>query len=107
MPVERVNEQSTAYLAVTFLDREGAAQAPASISYRIDDQATRTQIRDDTPVTPPASSIEITLAPADNTIVSPINEVEAHEVTVTATYGVADAVRSVYVYQVANLRAVE
>lgn len=104
--MERVNEQSTAYLAVTFLDRESAAQAPASISYRIDDQATRTQIRGATAVTPAASSIEITLAPADNVIVSAINEIEAHEVTVTATYGATDVVRAVYVYEIVNLRAV-
>ena len=46
--MERVNEQSTAYLTVSFRDKAGALATPAAISYRVDDEATRTQIRGDT-----------------------------------------------------------
>lgn len=104
--MERVNEQSTAYLTVSFRDKTGALAAPTTISYRIDDAATRQQIRDSTAVTPVASSVEITLEPADNTIVSPAREIEMHVVTVVATYGINDEVRASYPYEVLNLHFV-
>ena len=102
--MEQVNERSTAYLTVTFKDKAGAAQQPTAASYRIDDVATGAQIRADTPLTP-GTSVEITLTPADNAVVSPRLEVEKHVVTVTGTYGEDDAVRAQYVYEVVNLQA--
>lgn len=103
--MEQVNEGSSAYLTVTFKDKAGLAQEPTAASYRIDDVATGTEIRDDTDLTP-ADSIEIALTPADNAIVSPRLPVERHVVTVTGTYGEDDAVRAQYVYEVVNLQAV-
>lgn len=103
--MEQVNERSTAYLTVTFKDKAGAAQQPTAASYRIDDVATGTEIRADTPLTP-GTSVEITLTTADNAILSPRLEVEKHVVTVTGTYGENDAVRAQYVYEVVNLQAV-
>lgn len=103
--MEQVNERSTAYLAVTFKDKAGAAQQPTTASYRIDDVATGAQIRGDTALTP-GTSVEITLTPADNAILSPRLAVEEHVVTVTGTYGENDAVRAQYVYAVLNLQAV-
>ena len=44
--MEQVNERSTAYLTVTFKDKDRAAQQPTAASYRIDDVATGTEIRD-------------------------------------------------------------
>jgi len=102
--MEQVNERSTAYLTVTFKDKAGAAQQPTTASYRIDDVATGTQIRADTDLTP-GTSVEITLTPVDNAVVSPRLEVEKHVVTVTGTYGEDDAVRAQYVYEVVNLQA--
>lgn len=101
--MERVNEQSTAYLSVSFRDKAGALATPTAISYRIDDVATGQEIRDDTAVTP-ASSVEITLTPNDNAMVSAAREIEVHAVTVDATYGASDAVRARYLYEVANLQ---
>ena len=104
--MEQVNERSTAYLTVTFKDKAGAAQQPTAASYRIDDVATGQEIRDDTAITPAASTVEITLTPADNAMVSATRPIEVHALTVTATYGDADAVRGVYLFEVANLMAV-
>ncbi len=104
--MERVNEQSTAYVTAAFRDKTGAAATPTAISYRIDDVATGQEIRDDTAITPAASTVEITLTPADNAIVSATRPIEVHALTVTATYGDADAVRGVYLFEVANLMAV-
>ena len=103
--MERVNEQSTAYVTATFRDKTGTAATPTAISYRIDDVATGQEIRDDTAITPAASTVEITLTPVDNAVVSPRLEVEKHVVTITGTYGEDDAVRAQYVYEVVNLQA--
>ena len=62
--------QSTAYVTAAFLDKTGTAATPTAISYRIDDVATGQEIRDDTAITPAASTVEITLTPADNAMVS-------------------------------------
>lgn len=104
--MERVNEKSTAYLSVTFRDKAGAAQAPTTASYRIDDVTTGQQVRDDTDIASPASTVELTLTVADNTLKNPIATTEQRRVTVTAEYGAGDAVRAEYIYEVINLAGV-
>jgi hypothetical protein len=101
----QVNEKSTAYLTIGFLDKAGALQTPASIVYRIDDELTRTQIRGDTTLTPTAT-VEITLTPADNAVRSASLAVERHIVTVIGAYGADDQVTAQFVYEVLNLQAV-
>lgn len=104
--MERVNEQSTAYLTVSFRDKAGTLATPTTISYRIDNIETGQEIRDDTAVTPAASSVEITLTPADNTLADPNRQYAHHRITVVATYGASDAVRAEYAYKVMNLQKV-
>ena len=104
--MERVNEKSTAYLTVTFRDKAGAAQAPATATYRIDDVATGQPVRSDTDISAPDSTVELTLTVTDNTLKNPIAAAEQRRVTVTAEYGSGDAVRSEYIYEVINLAGV-
>ena len=101
--MERVNEKSTAYLTVTFRDKAGAAQAPASARYRIDDVATGQQVRDDTDIDAPGSTVELRLEVEDNTLKNAIAAAEQRRVTVVAEYGAGDAVRAEYIYEVVNL----
>lgn len=103
MGLEVVNEGGTAYLTVTFLDRDGAAQAPASVSYRIDDVASGQEVLGDTDVSP-GSSVLITLRPSDNAMVNAERHRERRRVTVTAVYEVDDALPDAYDYVVRNLR---
>lgn len=100
--METVNEQSTAYLTVTFKDKAGAAVSPASASYRIDDVQSGTAVRADTALTP-AAQVEITLSPTDNTLVDPTKRQEIRRLTVTGVYGASDKVSAKYDYQLANL----
>jgi hypothetical protein len=103
--VFEVNEGSTAYLSVTFLDKAGAAQEPLSVTYRVHEMATGAQIRAETSVTPGAT-VEIALAPADNVVLHQAALYETHVVTVVGTYGASDAVQSQCQYRVRNLRVV-
>ena len=101
--MERVNEKSTAYLSVTFRDKAGAAQAPATATYRIDDVATGQTVRGDTDIGTPDSTVELTLTVDDNTLKNAIAAAEQRRVTVVAEYGAGDAVRAEYIYEVVNL----
>jgi hypothetical protein len=103
--MEQVNERSTAYLTVTFRDKAGATAAPSTISYQVEDVDSGVAIRAATAVAP-AESVEIVLAPSDHVILGNGFRDERRCVTVEATYGADDAVRSQVVYRVVNLRAV-
>lgn len=102
--MDRVNEGTTAYLTVSFLDKAGAASAPSAVSYRIDCLTSGAQIKDDTSASASAS-VEITLSAADNALQSQARARERRRVTVTGTYGAADAVVDQYDYEIVNLGA--
>lgn len=104
--MDRVNERSTAYLSVSFRDKAGALQSPSAITYRVDDEATGAAIRAETPISAPASEVEIVLTPADNAMRAPRLAVERHVVTVIGSYGDDDQVTAQFVYEVINLQAV-
>lgn len=103
--MDAVNERSTAYLTVTFRDKAGAAQAPASASYHIDDVGSGLEVRGHTPLTA-AATAEITLTPADNALRNQAASYEERRVTVEAEYGAGDAVRAEFRYRVINLAGV-
>jgi hypothetical protein len=103
--MEHVNERSTAYLSVTFRDKDSVEQAPSAVTYRVDDVDSGAEIRESTSIAA-AGTVQITLTPSDNVIVGENHEKELRRVTVEATYGADDAVREQFLYAVKNLRAV-
>ena len=100
-----VNEKSTAYLTVTFKDKDGNEQAPTSATYRIDDVDSGTEIKTDTALSV-AASVEITLTPDDNAILDSGQSYEKRRVTIKASYGASDGVNEEYLYRVKNLAKV-
>jgi hypothetical protein len=100
-----VNEKSTAYLTVECLDKNGAAAAPSALSYQIHDVASGEEVRAPTALGA-AAEVEITLTPADNTLVNTSRDRETRRVTISATYGASDQVHDVYEYDVKNLVAI-
>lgn len=105
MAIEVVNEDTTSYLTIQFFDKTGAAATPASISYRVDCLTNGREVRAWTsfPGTP-ASSIELTLTPGDNAILSPQNGSERRVIQIVASYGADDQYHGEFVYDVENLR---
>lgn len=104
--MERVNEKSTAYLTVTFRDKAGAAQAPTTVKYKIDDVATGEQVRAEEEISSPDDTIELRLEVGDNTLLNGIAKTEQRRVTVVAEYGAGDAVTAEFIYEVVNLAGV-
>lgn len=102
--MDTVNEGSTAYLTVTFLNKAGTPDAPNAVSYRVDDQSTGAEIKADTSIAA-GSSVEIVLPPSVNAITGSARGAY-RRVTVTGTYGADDAIREEFVYQIRQLRKV-
>ena len=100
--LDDVEEDSTGYLTVAFLDKDGDPSVPTSATYRIDCVTNNQSVRASTALTP-ASSIEIKLAPDDNKIISDTNEYEIRELTVSASYGVGDESHASGKWRVHNL----
>jgi len=100
-----INERSTAYLTVRFYAKDGSLAAPTAVVYSIHDLTNGQEVRAETALVAGAE-IEITLTTADTAIINDNNQFERRLVIVEATYGVDDAVRSQYEFQVYNLKKV-
>jgi hypothetical protein len=96
--METINDQSTCYLTATFKDRDGNVAIPSAVTYQVRRPGVAI-VRAVTAVSP-ASTVTITLTPADNTL-SAGHQGEYREVTVVATYGANDKVSDHMLYQVA------
>lgn len=105
MSLEIIDEETSAYLTVTFKDKDGQQQAPSSASYRIDCLTNDQEVRTDTSLTP-AAQIEIHLEPTDNAIINQDNQTETRLVTIKASYGASDGINASYKYNVRNLKKI-
>lgn len=103
--LERINEKSTVWLKLTFRDKAGAVQAPASATYRIHDVGSGALVREET-LPNPGSEVEITLTDEDNALRNPAAPYEKRRVTVEAQFGQGDAITGEFVYLVLNLAGV-
>lgn len=103
MNLEKINEGTTGYLTINFKDKDGALEAPASATYRIDCLTNSQEIKTDTDITPIASSVEIELTATDNAIIDQAKPYEKRLVTVKASYGADDKINEEYEYNVINL----
>jgi hypothetical protein len=97
-----INEQSTAYVTVSFTDKTNAPAVPSTITYSTRSVTTGTAIKTGISVTP-AASIEITLDALDTTIQNPANQYEDAMLTVHSTYGNNDNCNNEYPYRIKNL----
>lgn len=100
-----VNEESSAFLTVSFYDKNDELTTPSSIQYRLDCLTNDQQIRDWTAFSP-ASVIEIGLNANDNSIIDQGNFEEIRLVTIEAYFGVSDKLTTTYQYLVKNLRKI-
>jgi hypothetical protein len=104
--MDQVNEQSSAFLTTTLLDKDEAPAQPTSASYTIHDVTTGTEIRGTTSLTVVLGVVEIALGKADNTMNDPTRKSERRRVTVNAIYGSDDHLNDFFVYEVKNLAEV-
>lgn len=105
-----VNEGSTAYLAVSFLDKNGNVEAPASATFRVDgkapDATVWTEVLDDADILPILGTVELVLTPTANALITQDDDYEDRLVTIKATYDASDGVNAEYLYKLKNLAKV-
>jgi hypothetical protein len=100
-----VKERSTAYISVSFVDKNGAAAVPSTVTYSTKCTTTGTAIKTNVSVTP-ASTVTITLDSLDNTIQNANNNSEQKALTVRSSYGTNDECNDDYFWSVSNLLSV-
>jgi len=103
--MDLVNERSTAYVSVSFVDKDGAPATPLTVTYSTKCKATGTAIKTNVSVTP-APTVTITLDALDNAIQSASNASEEKLMTVRSTYGANDECNDEYTWRVKNLSGV-
>ncbi len=79
-------ERSTVTIAVTFTDEDGAPVTPDSATYRIDDEANRTNIQPATAISPLSTSVDLKVTSDQNFIIRPRSKFEIRTLTVEFDY---------------------
>lgn len=108
--MDKITEESTGWLTITFQDKTGTNQAPVSAEYRIDSSLGE-EIRSWTEISDPQAEHELTLVPEDNRIVDPVDDLEENSlggwqtniVTVKAIFGNNDERNETYKYKILDL----
>lgn len=103
--MDRINEQTSAYYTVSFYDKDGALEAPTSVTYSVHDQTDGTVIRTATALTPD-SVILVHLDSTDTAMQDETRDYEIHVLTVIGSYGSNDKVTVAIPFQVDNLLGV-
>lgn len=99
-----VNEGTTSYIRVSFIDQDGDALVPSSITYRIDDLGSGQVLLPATSVAP-SDSVEIRVPPAVNSLIDQHASSETRVATIEASYGAdGDALIDEVRWLVKNLR---
>ena len=101
--LSEVNEGSTAWLTVSFYDKDGVLEVPNSIEWTVIDVASGAVLQSPTVVAVPASAVELTLTAVINAIQNASLKKEKRRVTVEAGFSGSEAQTKAYEYNVVNL----
>lgn len=107
--LDSYNERTAFPLRVSFLDEDGVAVIPASATYRIDDERSRTNIQPVTAFPSLSSVVDLWITSDQNFIVRPRREYEVRTVTVSYVYESDNGptpVNAQYKYKLVNLYGV-
>ena len=100
-PNPRIKERSS-HTITAYFRSAGAASAPATIHYRIDDLTTKTLITDWTSVSA-AASVSITVKSSENRIISDSDKFERRQITVAADKGTDNETRDTAEWRIENI----
>lgn len=103
------NERSDFPLAVSFLDEDSVAVVPTAATYRVDDEASRTNLQPATAFPILDESVDLWIASDWNRIIRTRSKFEIRTVTVEYDYESADGPKHAteqYRYKVLNLYGV-
>lgn len=100
---DSVKENSTAFVTLTFTDKDGSPLTPDSVNIEIIDKLSGTSVRAQSAETPVTSSMVVELLPAHNAILDSNNPAEERRLIVQATYSGTRKLNESWDYTVINL----
>jgi hypothetical protein len=100
---DSVKENSTAFVTLTFSDKDGNPLTPDSVYIEIIDKLSGTSVRANSEEAPAASSMVVELLPAHNAILNSKNPSEERRIIVQATYASTRKLNESWDYTVINL----
>ena len=103
LPQPRYKERSGFSTTAYFRDNSGAASAPTTVHYRIDDPLTDTNITGWTSISA-AASVTVTVLPSENRIVNNSKNTELRQLTVAADKGLSTETRDTLEWRVVNIQ---
>ena len=101
LPDPTYNERSAFTTTAYYRNASDAADTPTTIHYRVDDLTTNTVITNWTSATP-GVSVDITITPTENRMISNRNKWERRQITVSADKGLSTETRDIVQYKVLN-----
>lgn len=100
--IHEIQEETTAWLLVSFRGRDGNLEVPTDGTYEIVDLKSGTVVRAATGLEY-GSQPEITLEPADNVILDDTRAYETRRVIIKANFGLDGHINETFDYHVKNL----
>jgi hypothetical protein len=104
--LDQYNERSSVTITVTFTDEDGASVTPDTATYRIDDEASRTNIQPSTAIGSLSASIDLEITSEQNAIIRPRKPFEIRTVTIEFDYDSGKHGTAQYKYKLVNLYGV-
>ena len=101
--MHKVNEQSTAYVAVTFYDKDGVTADPNSATYDLVDVISGERLKDGVVLSTVSGVGEIIVDKTDTTLKDATAKEELRRITVHGIYGASDEIHDTYYFQVVAL----
>jgi hypothetical protein len=104
--LDSFNERSSVTVTVTFADEDGTPVTPDAATYRIDDEASRTNILPATSIGSLSTSVDLEITDEQNAIIRPRKPYEIRTITVEFDYGAGKHGTAQYRYKLLNLYGV-
>lgn len=101
-----VNQGSDCWLELTFVDRNGLLQVPTSVTMRIDDLTNNVVVMGNTALGSLASSMEVNVPGAVNTLSYNWQGSQVNQVKLTAVYSDGSTETEVVIYEIIAIATV-
>lgn len=106
MALDTTDEGTSAFITVTFYDKDGAPEDPAAATYEVHDEDTGTELVTATALSPALGVVEIDLSGDAVDMHDATKKKETHVVTIKATHAGGEGLNAEFRFRVINLEEV-
>lgn len=106
MALDTTDEGTSAFITVTFYDKDGNPEDPSSATYEVHDEDTGTELVAASALSPVSGVVEIELSGVAVEMYDATKRKETHVVTIKATHGGGQGLNAAFHFRVNNLAQV-